>query len=214
MAARAILTELLKEERFNETNFSEWRRKIGYVFHEDGLLPLLTSRPPDLPVINALQFVKDAYETWHNKNQSAMNIIFETMSDSFVKEYENFIWVKDIMESMKKKYDIPNEAQTIIRMRNIMCCLMDDHTIVSDHLREFKSFIRESERTGHSYDEVTQKTIFVLSISPSWETFMANLMAKDEPITVEEIAFSIKGKEQRKMTMDGSSSMVYMVKSH
>ncbi|XP_011627226.1 uncharacterized protein LOC105421470 [Amborella trichopoda] len=196
MAACSILTELLKEERFNGINFSEWRRKIGYVFHKDGLLPLLTSRPPNPPTINTHQVLKDAYETWHNKNQSAMNIIFATISDSFVMEYKNFVCVKDIMESMKKKYDTPNEAQRIIRMRNLMRCKMDYHTNVGDHLRKFKSCIKESERDGHSYDEVTQMTMFVRSISPSWETFVANLMAKDASTTVEEITFFMKGEEQ------------------
>ncbi|ERN06786.1 hypothetical protein AMTR_s00005p00178240 [Amborella trichopoda] len=117
MAAEGILTDLFKDEKFHGTNYFEGKRKVGYVLHDEDLVPLVAEAPSSEPKGNAAQATLDAFATWVSKNRIAINILFATMTETYVRGYKVCWTAKEIMDRFKKVYDTPSQNRKGLVMK-------------------------------------------------------------------------------------------------
>ena len=61
-----FLRTLLNSNKFTESNFDTWYRKLKIILEYERILYILTDETPEEPTVNAPHTVRNAYMKWLN----------------------------------------------------------------------------------------------------------------------------------------------------
>ncbi|ERM93849.1 hypothetical protein AMTR_s00138p00081570 [Amborella trichopoda] len=110
-----------------------------------------------------------------------MNILLWTRIETYAIEYEVYKTAKEIMDKVKKAYDMPSHNRKVLDIRRLLDFGMPQPCQVGEHLRNFKMMIRELDAAGMTFNSPTQTTLFLSTLSGSLDSFKANLVARETP---------------------------------
>ncbi|XP_011626133.1 uncharacterized protein LOC105421235 [Amborella trichopoda] len=214
MAAQTFIFEILKTERFDGSNYSSWKRNIGYVLSKEELDEILIESRPHSPSNDSSQDTNDKYATWKRKNRRTRNILLCTMVDSYASKYESMRTAKEMHERLEREHVDPSLIKQSLAMKKYNELKMSESTKISYHVHTFLALIREVQVIGMQPKEPMQVVHLMNSLPNSWDTFITSVAVRSKAPKLEELITVLKGEEERRNARHtpASKETVYMKK--
>lgn len=187
MASKSFLTDVLKAETLQRTNYDMWQRKIQYLLYEQGFgdhLENSMEKPTDDSPLN----VHRCYDSWARNDKTACYLMLVSMRNDLIKQFEIHKTAKEMWAAVKKafgKLDASRIRALTMTFETYKIPIGDSMT---DHLRKMGTMIRDLEEAGSPLSSIQQITCVLRSLPNSWDTMKKVLIQNNQIQSFEDLS--------------------------
>jgi len=170
----------------NGKNFLDWQRNLGFVLKQEGKAHVLETPIPPVPGDDATGDAIFEYTTLRDDSNDVTCLMLATMTPEYQIQFEKQE-AYEIMKQLKEMFQVQARVEKYHALGNATQCKMQDGTPVSSHLLKMKGYFDHLERLGMKFDVELQTDLIMLSLPPSFDSFISHFHMSDMQRTIPQL---------------------------
>ena len=188
LALKMLNHELVKLDRFDGTNFSQWKDKMKFLLTalklfyvlDSNLMPFPPTSDEDTDEIKAQRKKREEDEL------ICKGHILNTLSDRFYDLYTSMKSPNEIWNALKAKYKTEKVGTNKFIIQKYFDYKMLDNVSVLDRVHELQILVNKFCNLLINIPESFQMGAIIAKLPPSWNNFRKKLLHMSEDLTLEE----------------------------
>ena len=170
----------------NGKNFLDWQRNLGFVLKQEGKAHVLETPIPPVPGDDATGDAIFEYTTLMDDSNDVTCLMLATMTPEYQIQFEKHE-AYEIMKQLKEMFQVQARVEKYQALGNATQCKMQDGTPVSTHLLKMKGYFDHLERLGMKFEVELQTDLIMLSLPPSFDSFISHFHMSDMQRTIPQL---------------------------
>ncbi|XP_073138938.1 uncharacterized protein [Henckelia pumila] len=194
-AAAMTLSHADRPEKFEGLNFKRWQQKMLFYLTTLNLAKFLSEDAPKS--VEGYVQTTSAVDAWNHSDFLCRNYIMNGLADSLYNVYSEKKTVRELWESMDRKYKIEDVgAKKFIVGRFLDYKMIYSKSVISQ-VQELQVLLHEIHAEGMVLSETFQVAA-IIEKPPAWNDFKNYLKHKRKEMNVEELIVQLRIEEDNK----------------
>ncbi|GJU69287.1 retrovirus-related pol polyprotein from transposon TNT 1-94 [Tanacetum coccineum] len=211
MSSQTSSSSVSVVEKFNgKSNFSLWRTKIRALLKQQGIwAPLAGPKPADMT---------DA--KYYSQDEKAHSTILLSLSDEILYEVADEETAAGVWKKLEKLYMKTSLKNKLLLKQRLFSLRMKEGSALKDHLDALNSILMDLKNVEVKIDNEDVALILLVSLPPSFESFMNSFVVGKDTITLEDVRscilenFVIKHRELQNLNLSAYQLQVRIQEGH
>ncbi|CAM8920950.1 unnamed protein product [Rhodiola kirilowii] len=192
---REMLHQFQKLDKFEETDFRRWRRKMHFLLINLKVVYLLSTPCPEVGDDAPMTAFRDRNK-WENDDYIARGHILNGMSDHLFDLYQNAESAKELWDSLESKYMAEDASSVKFLVSNFNNYKMVDSRPVMEQFHETQCILRQFAQRNLKMDEAISVSSIIDKLPLAWKDFRHSLKHKKEEMSLVEFAKELRMEEE------------------
>ena len=186
-----------KPKKFSGLNFKRWQQKMLFYLTTLNLARFLAEEAPKLKEDELdIQFISFV-DAWKHYDFLCRNYVMNTLTDSLYNVYTDKKTVKEIWESLDRKYKTEDvRAKKFVVGRFLDYKMVDSKTVVSQ-VQKLQVILHEIHAEGMMLSETFQVTAIIEKLPPTWKDFKNYLKHKRKDMSIEDQVIRLRNRRRQ-----------------
>ena len=182
-----------RPEKFNGLNFKRWQQKMMFYLTTLNLARFLTEDPHKENEDDRYSLM--VFDVWKSYDYLCWNYVLNSLTDSLHNVYSMKKSVKELWESLDKKYKTEDVGTKKFLVGRFLDYKMVHSKTVVSQVQEIQVILREIHSKGMIVSEAFQAAAIIEKLPPAWTDFKNYLKHKRMEMNIEELIVRLRIEE-------------------
>ena len=177
-----------KLERFDGSDYPQWKFKLRLILEEEGLLECISLPPP--------QSTSLAYLAWQKHDLRARSIIIRALDNSQIPRVQAATTARQIMEMLDEDYEPISIVSKHFLMEKLFSIRMQEVDTMADHLNQVFTTVNKLKAMGEQISDTQTSFVVLNSLPQSYSQFVHIQRSITPPPSLRQIKAACLQEEQ------------------